>query len=189
MHLPQLVGVGVPSAFIVLHYCATGDKADLVQALLGLSLAVLLTGVINDIVKVCVGRSGFFCDRWIANACVKIEVLVKFYRPRPDFYYRCFPEGEMTPDSVCSGEESIVEEGRKSFPSGHSGCKTEKKKRGGERGVVIPSTFCPQGHSVAADSSHSTSVENCRYSVHWGGVRRGDCVWFWPHSSQPAQQL
>jgi hypothetical protein len=58
-HLPErcpaslllLVGVGVPSAFIVLHYCGTGDKSDLIQALLGLSLAVLLTGVINDTVK------------------------------------------------------------------------------------------------------------------------------------------
>lgn len=52
----QMVGIGVPSAFILVHYFATGDRSDLVQALLGLSLAVLLTGIINDTIKVCVGR-------------------------------------------------------------------------------------------------------------------------------------
>lgn len=104
-HLPErlpvslllMVGIGVPSAFILVHYFATGDRSDLVQALLGLSLAVLLTGIINDTIKVCVGR------------------------PRPDFYYRCFPDGEMTSDLKCLGEDDTVEEGRKSFPSGHTG--------------------------------------------------------------------
>lgn len=54
--LSQIVGIGLPSAFILVHYFATGDRSDLIQALLSLSLAVLLTGIINDTIKVCAGR-------------------------------------------------------------------------------------------------------------------------------------
>ena len=55
--LPQFVVVGVPSAFILVHYFATGDRSDLVQALLSLSLTMVLTGVVDNTLKVCVGRS------------------------------------------------------------------------------------------------------------------------------------
>ncbi|CAI8033160.1 Phospholipid phosphatase 5 [Geodia barretti] len=93
---PQTVGIGVPVAFVFLHYLTTGDRLDLVHALLTISLTVLLTGIITDLIKVSVGR------------------------PRPDFYYRCFPDGQVSSDLVCLGEADVVEKGRKSFPSGHS---------------------------------------------------------------------
>ncbi|XP_064382355.1 phospholipid phosphatase 5-like [Halichondria panicea] len=92
-----IMAIGVPFAFILSNYFATQDKNDFMQATLCFSLTALLTGTILNILKISVGR------------------------PRPDFFYRCFPSGEMTPDLHCNGDEEVLKEGRKSFPSGHSG--------------------------------------------------------------------
>ena len=80
----------------------------------GLFLSCLLNGVLIDVIKICVGRSVYY------HMC---KLIYKCYsRPRPDYYYRCFPDGKVTLDLECSGDHDSVIEGRKSFPSGHTGC-------------------------------------------------------------------
>ena len=85
-----------PIFFFVLHYIFTRNYNDLKAALLGHSLACGLNGLLVDIIKLTVGR------------------------PRPDFFFRCFPDGIMNSEMKCTGDHWQVIDGRKSFPSGHS---------------------------------------------------------------------
>nr|GEY20313.1 hypothetical protein [Tanacetum cinerariifolium] len=66
----------------------------------GLILSVLITGVLTDLIKDATRR------------------------PRPDFFWRCFPDGVDNYDHwgnvICTGKDSLIRDGHKSFPSGHT---------------------------------------------------------------------
>ncbi|GFS32796.1 lipid phosphate phosphatase 2 [Actinidia rufa] len=95
-----MYSVLLPIVVFLVFYFRRRCVYDLHHAILGLLFAVLITGVLTESIKNTVGR------------------------PRPDFFWRCFPDGIDNYDKwgnvVCHGEDSIIKEGHKSFPSGHT---------------------------------------------------------------------
>ncbi|KAL5573144.1 hypothetical protein UlMin_022741 [Ulmus minor] len=90
----------LPIAIFLIVYYRRRCVYDLHHAILGLLFSVLITAVLTDSIKNAVGR------------------------PRPDFFWRCFPDGKDFYDQlgnvICHGERSVIKEGHKSFPSGHT---------------------------------------------------------------------
>ncbi|CAI9302096.1 unnamed protein product [Lactuca saligna] len=97
--VPLYVGV-LPCMVFLMYYMRRRDVYDLHHAVLGLFYSVLITAVITDSIKDATGR------------------------PRPNFFYRCFPDGRAEfgedGDVKCHGDKMIIKEGYKSFPSGHT---------------------------------------------------------------------
>ncbi|KAF7808836.1 lipid phosphate phosphatase 2-like isoform X1 [Senna tora] len=97
-----LYAVLLPIAVFLLFYMRRRCVYDLHHSVLGLLFAVLITAVMTDAIKDAVGR------------------------PRPDFFWRCFPDGVEVYDKwggvVCHGKVGDIKEGHKSFPSGHTSC-------------------------------------------------------------------
>ncbi|XP_028786480.1 lipid phosphate phosphatase 2-like isoform X2 [Neltuma alba] len=96
-----IIAILLPLAVILVYYIKRKDIYDFHHAILGLLFSVLITAVITDAIKDGVGR------------------------PRPDFFWRCFPDGKgvfdpVTSDVMCTGDKSVIKEGHKSFPSGHT---------------------------------------------------------------------
>ncbi|PON86996.1 Lipid phosphate phosphatase [Trema orientale] len=96
-----IIAILLPLAVIIVYYFIRRDVYDLHHAVLGILFSVFITAVITDAIKDGVGR------------------------PRPDFFWRCFPDGKGVFDSVtknvkCTGDKAVIKEGHKSFPSGHT---------------------------------------------------------------------
>ncbi|KAI3976581.1 hypothetical protein MKX01_008439 [Papaver californicum] len=95
-----IYAVLLPVIIFTCFYIRRRDVFDLHHAILGLFYAVLVTGVLTDSIKNAVGR------------------------PRPDFFWRCFPDGKDVYDAlgdvICHGDAKVIKEGHKSFPSGHT---------------------------------------------------------------------
>ncbi|CAO2185556.1 unnamed protein product [Urochloa humidicola] len=96
-----IISILCPWVIFISIYIARRDVYDFHDATLGVLFAVLITAVFTDVIKTAIGR------------------------PRPDFFWRCFPDGnqlynQVTGDVICHGEKSFLTDGRKSFPSGHT---------------------------------------------------------------------
>ncbi|KAH8311392.1 hypothetical protein KR044_006068 [Drosophila immigrans] len=100
--------IAVPLLLTLIVYAFTRDRRDFRAASWAWTLAVCMNGIPTSLLKITVGR------------------------PRPDYFYRCFPDGNMLLNETantlgssildfnCTGIPSEINEGRKSFPSGHS---------------------------------------------------------------------
>ncbi|KAL4577589.1 hypothetical protein LXL04_013698 [Taraxacum kok-saghyz] len=95
-----LYAVVLPIVIFLAFYLRRKDVYDLHHAVLGLLFSVFITGVITEALKCAIGR------------------------PRPDFFWRCFPDGIDVYDQwggvKCHGDIDVIGQGHKSFPSGHS---------------------------------------------------------------------
>ncbi|KAG2599960.1 hypothetical protein PVAP13_5KG484600 [Panicum virgatum] len=96
-----IIGIIGPMLIITAIYFKRRNVYDLHHAILGLLFSVLITAILTDAIKDGVGR------------------------PRPDFFWRCFPDGKpdynnFTTGAICHGKASVIKEGHKSFPSGHT---------------------------------------------------------------------
>ncbi|KAL5058771.1 hypothetical protein RYX36_030375 [Vicia faba] len=95
-----MLAIVLPVVIFLVVYFRRRDIYDLHHAVLGLLFSILVTAVITDAIKDAVGR------------------------PRPDFFWRCFPDGKDVYDKwgdvICHGDKKVIKEGHKSFPSGHT---------------------------------------------------------------------
>lgn len=96
-----IIAVILPLGVIIVYYFIRRNVYDLHHAILGLLFSVFITAVLTDAIKDAVGR------------------------PRPDFFWRCFPNGTglfepVTKNVMCTGDKAVIKEGHKSFPSGHT---------------------------------------------------------------------
>ncbi|GAB6024999.1 hypothetical protein CHUAL_010089 [Chamberlinius hualienensis] len=92
-----MVIVSVVPLSVLLFFAFTNKRrSDAVSASLGFTLSVGMNSLMTNYLKIIVGR------------------------PRPDFFWRCFPDGQFRDDMQCTGVPDEINDGLKSFPSGHS---------------------------------------------------------------------
>ncbi|MCL7031414.1 hypothetical protein MKW94_021675 [Papaver nudicaule] len=95
-----LYAAGLPIITLLAFYYKRRDVYDLHHGTLALLFTLITTGVLTEAIKNATGR------------------------PRPHFFWHCFPDGrdvyDAVGDVICHGNEKLVRESYKSFPSGHT---------------------------------------------------------------------
>lgn len=119
----------MPVIVIFCVFLVYKDKTDIYQAVLAVTLALGFNGVITDIIKLIVGKNCkiLIVLKILLYNIIIITVYFLIGRPRPDFFWRCFPDGQTNPDFKCNGNPVVIKDGKKSFPSGHSSCMLKNK--------------------------------------------------------------
>lgn len=114
----------MPVIVIFCVFLVYKDKTDIYQAVLAVTLALGFNGVITDIIKLIVGKNCkiLIVLKILLYSIIIITIYFLIGRPRPDFFWRCFPDGQTNPDFKCNGNPVVIKDGKKSFPSGHSSC-------------------------------------------------------------------
>uniref|UniRef100_A0A2M4BRP5 Putative lipid phosphate phosphatase n=1 Tax=Anopheles marajoara TaxID=58244 RepID=A0A2M4BRP5_9DIPT len=157
------VVLGVPGLVFTLYYLQTRDRQDLRCTVLAFTLGLGLNGVITNTIKLAVGR------------------------PRPDFFWRCFPDGVVNEALHCTGTDArALADGRKSFPSGHSsfafvglgfltwyliGKLHLMNERGRGRSVRVIAAGLPSFVALLIAISRT-----CDYHHHWQDVTVGSLI-------------
>lgn len=111
--------VGIPALIITIYHLFKRDfKFSFHQSIIGLSVSVSLTVLISLILKTLIGR---FRPDFLSRCQVdfsKVEEIYKTYNISSQINYG---PRNLYNTSICSNpNKSIVAEGRRSFPSGHS---------------------------------------------------------------------
>uniref|UniRef100_A0A182PQV9 Phosphatidic acid phosphatase type 2/haloperoxidase domain-containing protein n=1 Tax=Anopheles epiroticus TaxID=199890 RepID=A0A182PQV9_9DIPT len=155
--------LGVPGLVFTLHYLRTRDRQELRCTVLAFTLGLGLNGVITNTIKIAVGR------------------------PRPDFFWRCFPDGVLNEELHCTGKDMrALMDGRKSFPSGHSSFAfvglgflawylTGKLQLLNERGRGRSVRVIAAGLPLFAATMIAIS-RTCDYHHHWQDVTVGSLI-------------
>lgn len=122
----------------------------------------------------------------LLNLLLKFLIHIIVGRARPDFFWRCFPNGEITSDLHCTGDLKSELSGRMSFPSGH----TSFAFTGfGFQALYIMGkfqVFNKRGHSLRLVISIFPLLiallvgisRTCDYHHHWQDVTVGSMIGF-----------